>query len=152
MNLHRTKVGDRYVMEAMREHGFNVGGEQSGHLILGDHSTTGDALIAALQFLAALLEDGRPASMATRMFEPVPQLLKNVKCDTAVLSDSAVKNSIAEIENQLGKDGRIVVRASGTEPLVRIMIEGTDQKSITALADQLAATMEAAGSGKKKSA
>ncbi len=136
--LHRTKVGDRYVMEAMKEHGLNIGGEQSGHLILGDHSTTGDALIAGLQILAALMEDGRPASVAMKQFEPVPQVLKNVKYSGASpLTRDDVKAKIAEIEKQLGRDGRIVVRASGTEPLIRIMIEGTDRAGIEAMAGEL---------------
>lgn len=140
LKLHRTKVGDRYVMEAMREHGFNIGGEPSGHIILGDHATTGDALVAALQVLAALLEDGRPASKAARMFEPVPQVLKNVAFKSGKpLERDDVKEAIAAIEKQLGKSGRIVVRLSGTEPLLRIMIEGEDQKLIAGMADELAA-------------
>jgi len=140
LKLHRTKVGDRYVMEAMREHGFNIGGEQSGHLILGDYSTTGDALIAALQVLAALLEDGRPASEATRLFTPVPQLLKNVKFTGPSPMDRAdVQSAIAAVEKKLGTSGRIVVRPSGTEPLLRIMIEGDDHAAITAMADDIAA-------------
>ena len=137
----RTKVGDRYVMEAMRAQGLNLGGEPSGHLILGDYATTGDALVAALQVLAALLEDGRNASEALRVFAPVPQLLKNVKCEAAVLEKPEVKATIAAIEQQLNGNGRIVVRASGTEPLVRIMLEGDDHAAITRMADELAAVM-----------
>lgn len=137
----RTKVGDRYVMEAMRAQGLNLGGEPSGHLILGDYATTGDALVAALQVLAALLEDGRKASEALRVFTPVPQLLKNVKCEAAVLEKPEVKATIAAIEQQLNGNGRIVVRASGTEPLVRIMLEGDDHAAITRMADELAAVM-----------
>ena len=151
IGLHRTKVGDRYVMEAMREKGLNVGGEPSGHLILGDHATTGDALIAALQVLAALLEDGRPASEALRVFTPVPQILKNVKCDTAMIEKADVKSAIADIEKKLNGGGRIVVRASGTEPLVRIMIEGDDQSAITAMADELAVLMLAGKASRKAS-
>ena len=139
LKLHRTKVGDRYVMEAMREHGFNIGGEPSGHIILGDHATTGDALVAALQVLAALLEDGRPASKAAKMFEPVPQILKNVSFKgKSPLERDDVKKEIAAIEKELGKAGRIIVRPSGTEPLLRIMIEGEDQAAITAMANELA--------------
>lgn len=137
--LHRTKVGDRYVMEAMRERGLNVGGEQSGHLILGDYSTTGDALIAALQILAAVMESGKPASVALKLFEPVPQVLKNVRfMNGSPLTRDDVKAQIAAIEKTLGAAGRIVVRPSGTEPLLRIMIEGENQASITQMADELA--------------
>lgn len=139
LKLHRTKVGDRYVMEAMREHGLNIGGEPSGHIILGDYATTGDALVAALQVLAALLEDGRPASQAAKMFEPVPQVLKNVSFKgKSPLEREDVKASIAAIEKKLGSSGRIIVRPSGTEPLLRIMIEGTEKTMITTMADELA--------------
>ena len=139
LTLHRTKVGDRYVMEAMREHGLNVGGEQSGHLILGDYSTTGDALVAALQILAALMESGKPASAALRLFEPVPQVLKNVRfTNGSPLAREDVKAQIAAIEKTLGTHGRIIVRPSGTEPLLRIMIEGEQLDVITKMADDLA--------------
>lgn len=140
IGLHRTKVGDRYVMEAMKAHGLNIGGEQSGHLILGDYSTTGDALVAALQILAALLEDGRPASAALQKFTPVPQLLRNVRfTGTSPLTHAQVQSKITEIEKTLGKNGRIVVRPSGTEPLIRIMIEGENKAQIEAMAEELAA-------------
>lgn len=140
LKLHRTKVGDRYVMEAMRKQGFNIGGEPSGHLILGDHSTTGDALVAALQVLAALLEDGRPASAALRLFTPVPQILKNVKfTGPNPMERAEVADAIAATEKTLGKKGRIVVRPSGTEPLLRIMIEGDDHAAITQMAEDIAA-------------
>ena len=156
IGLHRTKVGDRYVMEAMRKHGLNLGGEQSGHLILGDHATTGDALVAALQVLAALLADGRKASVATKLFTPVPQILKNVKCDVTALNDAAVAAAIAAAEKKLGSTGRVVVRPSGTEPLVRVMIEGANKKQIDGLADGIAAALIAASitpsKSKKKSA
>ncbi len=141
IGLIRTKVGDRYVMEAMRERDLNLGGEPSGHLILGDHATTGDALVAALQVLAALMQDGRKASEALKVFTPVPQVLKNVKCDTGLLKQQPVIDAIAAAEKKLGSDGRLVVRASGTEPLVRIMIEGTDQGAITAMAEALAGVL-----------
>ena len=151
LKLHRTQVGDRYVMEAMREHGLNIGGEPSGHIILGDYATTGDALVAALQILAALLEDGRPASIAARMFEPVPQVLKNVSFKgKSPMERDDVKNAIAAIEKKLGNSGRIVVRPSGTEPLLRIMIEGESQSAITQMADSLAALITTATA--KKSA
>ena len=152
LKLHRTKVGDRYVMEAMKSEGFNIGGEQSGHLILGDYATTGDALIAALQILAALMEDGRPASEALHMFTPVPQILKNVRfTEGSPLAREDVKQHIAEIESQLGRNGRIVVRPSGTEPLLRIMIEGENEADITAMAEALA-TRIAQGSTQKATA
>lgn len=149
MKMHRTQVGDRYVMEAMREHGFNIGGEPSGHIILGDHATTGDALVAALQVLAALLEDGRPASKAMQMFTPVPQVLKNVSFKgKSPMERDDVKKAIAAIEKKLGTNGRIIVRPSGTEPLLRIMIEGEDMKAITQMADNLAALITAAKQAK----
>ncbi len=149
LKLHRTKVGDRYVMEAMREHGFNIGGEPSGHIILGDHATTGDALVAALQVLAALLEDGRPASKAMQMFELVPQVLKNVHFKgKSPLDRDDVKKAVADIEKKLGKAGRIVVRPSGTEPLLRIMIEGESQAVITTMANDLAELISSAKQAK----
>lgn len=139
IKLHRTNVGDRYVMEAMREHGLNIGGEQSGHLILSDYVTTGDALIAALRVLSGLIADGRPASEALRLFTPVPQLLKNVSFTGASpLSRPDIKAAIRDIEATLGDTGRIVVRPSGTEPLLRIMIEGEDEQAIHQMADALA--------------
>ncbi|MBO9545269.1 phosphoglucosamine mutase [Caulobacter sp.] len=127
LTLERTAVGDRYVMQRMREGGFNVGGEQSGHLILSDFSTTGDGLIAALQVLAVMIETGKPMSALGRQFEPVPQLLENVRfAGGKPLEAKAVKDAIADGESQLNGSGRIVVRASGTEPLIRIMAEGDD--------------------------
>jgi phosphoglucosamine mutase len=144
LKLHRTKVGDRYVMEAMRAKGLNIGGEQSGHLILGDYATTGDALIATLQVLAAYLEDGRPMSEAARLFTPVPQLLKNIKfTGKSPLERADVQEAIASAEKKLGKKGRIVVRPSGTEPLLRIMIEGENETLIHQLADAIAAIIVA---------
>ena len=139
ITLHRTKVGDRYVVETMRRLGLNVGGEPSGHLIMGDVSTSGDALIAALQVLACIVESGKPASHGLALFTPVPQILKNITFDGAdPLNRSDVIAQIKRIETMLGNHGRIVVRASGTEPLLRIMIEGEDHTSITAMADALA--------------
>lgn len=127
LTLERTAVGDRYVMQRMREGGFNVGGEQSGHLILSDLSTTGDGLIAALQVLAVMVQTGQPMSALGRQFEPVPQLLENVRfAGGKPLEAKAVKEAIADGEAQLNGAGRIVVRASGTEPLIRIMAEGDD--------------------------
>jgi len=127
LSLERTSVGDRYVMQRMREGGFNVGGEQSGHLILSDLSTTGDGLIAALQVLSVMVQTGKPMSALGRQFDPVPQLLENVRfAGGKPLEAKTVKEAIADGESQLNGAGRIVVRASGTEPLIRIMAEGDD--------------------------
>jgi phosphoglucosamine mutase len=145
MSLERTKVGDRYVMERMREGGFNLGGEQSGHIILSDVSTTGDGLIAALQVLTVLAQSSKPMSALARQFEPAPQVLKNVRAPGKVLETDAVKAAIAEAEASLKGQGRIVVRASGTEPLVRIMVEGDDEKRIQQAVKAIAAVVEAAG-------
>lgn len=151
--LHRTKVGDRYVMEAMRQHGLNLGGEQSGHLIVGDYATTGDALVAALQVLAAVLASGKKASKALQQFTPVPQILRNVKfTGTDPMKRADVISAIAKIEKKLGGTGRIVVRPSGTEPLIRIMIEGTDEANIRQLAEDLAALIDAKPAAQKKRA
>ncbi len=153
IGLIRTAVGDRYVMEAMRERGLNIGGEPSGHLILGDYATTGDALIAALHVLSGLIADGRPASEALKLFTPTPQLLKNVSfTGTSPLAREDVISAIAEIEKKLGSAGRIVVRPSGTEPLLRIMIEGADKTAITQMADNLATLITAGSAAKKASA
>jgi phosphoglucosamine mutase len=125
LTLHRTPVGDRYVSEYMREHGYNVGGEQSGHIILSDFTTTGDGLIAALQVLAVIRRDGRPASEVCRCFEPVPQVLRNFRFKGGVpLENDAVKRAIAEAEVKLNGSGRLVIRPSGTEPVIRVMGEG----------------------------
>ncbi|HYG26865.1 MAG TPA: phosphoglucosamine mutase, partial [Caulobacteraceae bacterium] len=129
IGLERTPVGDRYVMARMREGGFNLGGEQSGHLILSDFSTTGDGLIAALQVLAVMRRTGRPMSALARQFEPVPQKLENVKFakGAAPLKNEKVQAAIADAEARLNGSGRILVRPSGTEPLIRIMAEGDDE-------------------------
>ncbi len=125
--LHRTPVGDRHVVEAMRAGGYNVGGEQSGHLVLMDHATTGDGLIAALQVLAELVTQGQPAHRLLKLFEPLPQLLRNVRfAGGRPLEDDAVKQAIAEAERELNGTGRLVIRPSGTEPLIRVMAEGED--------------------------
>ena len=122
----RTAVGDRHVLEAMRAKGCNVGGEQSGHIILSDHATTGDGLLAALQVLAVLIASGGKASEVLNCFEPWPQLLKNVKADPRVLETDGVRQAIAAAEKALEGRGRLLVRKSGTEPLVRVMAEGLD--------------------------
>ena len=148
IKLHRTAVGDRYVVEAMRKLGSNLGGEQSGHIILGDYSTTGDGLMAALQVLAPLVESGLPASQVCNIFAPVPQLLKNVRfAGGAPLEAAAVKKAISAGERRLGKAGRLVVRKSGTEPLIRIMAEGEDGALVAAIVDDIATAVVAAGGG-----
>jgi phosphoglucosamine mutase len=139
LKLVRTAVGDRYVLERMRADGFNLGGEQSGHIIMSDHATTGDGLMAALQALSAMIKSGRKASEAFRAFEPVPQLLKNVRVGdaTAALAADAVTRAIADAEVRLGKAGRILVRKSGTEPLIRVMAEGDDSDLVRTVVDQI---------------
>jgi len=126
--LHRTKVGDRYVVEHMRAHGFNIGGEQSGHTVLSDFSTTGDGLVAALQVLACIKRSGKPASEVCRKFEPVPQVLKNVRFSGGKpLESEPVKSLIEDARSRLGENGRLVIRPSGTEPLIRVMAEADDR-------------------------
>lgn len=139
LRLVRTQVGDRYVLERMRADGYNLGGEQSGHIIMTDHATTGDGLMAALQALAALIQTGRPASELFRAFEPVPQLLKNVRVSdaTAALDAASVIKAIASAEARLGTGGRILVRKSGTEPLIRVMAEGDDSDLVQSVVDQI---------------
>ncbi len=133
----RTRVGDRYVVEMMRRKGCNVGGEQSGHIILTDFSTTGDGLIAALQVLAALVESGRPASEALHVFEPLPQILRSVPYppDTRPLDDPTVHSAILRAEQALLGVGRILIRTSGTEPLIRVMAEGEDAVVVNTAVD-----------------
>ncbi|CAA9516779.1 MAG: Phosphoglucosamine mutase [uncultured Sphingomonas sp.] len=138
LRLERTKVGDRYVLEAMREKGCNIGGEQSGHIILTDHATTGDGLVAGLQVLAALVDQGRPASELLRQFEPVPQLLKNVRfAGGAPLEAAGVKTCIADAEAELNGKGRLVIRKSGTEPLIRVMAEGDDEAQVHSVVERI---------------
>ncbi len=141
--LARTPVGDRYVVEHMRAHGFNVGGEPSGHIVLSDFTTTGDGLIAALQCLAVLAETGPPVSEAARLFEPFPQSLRNVAYDGASpLEDATIKAAVADGESRLGNAGRILVRMSGTEPVVRVMAEGEDEGLVRRVVDDIAAAIE----------
>jgi phosphoglucosamine mutase len=138
--LHRTAVGDRYVVEKMRADGFNVGGEQSGHMILSDYATTGDGLLAALQVLAVLIEQGRPASEVCRVFTPLPQKLRNVRFSGASpLEAASIRSAIAAAEITLAGTGRLLIRKSGTEPLVRVMAEGEDEVLIGAIVDDLCA-------------
>ncbi len=142
LSLARTAVGDRYVLEHMREHGFNVGGEQSGHIILSDYSTTGDGLIAALQVLAVVQKEGRPVSEICRRFEPLPQILKNVKTSGGhPLKDEGVSAAIEKIRASLGKGGRLVIRPSGTEPVIRVMAEGDDRDLVARVVDDVCAVI-----------
>ena len=139
LTLERTPVGDRYVMERMRQGGFNLGGEQSGHIILSDFSTTGDGLIAALQVLAVMVKTGQPMSALARQFEPAPQLLENVRfAGGKPLETAQVKSAIASAEARLAGTGRLVVRASGTEPLIRIMAEGDDEALVAEVVHDIA--------------
>ena len=136
IDMVRTQVGDRYVLEHMRESGSNIGGEQSGHIILAAHSTTGDGLVAALQVLAALVDSGKPASEVLAQFEPVPQLLKNVRFNGgAPLEQQSVKQRIADAEAELDGRGRLLIRKSGTEPLIRVMAEGDDLDLVSRIVD-----------------
>jgi len=145
LKLTRTKVGDRYVLEQMRRSGCNVGGEQSGHIILTDHSTTGDGLVAGLQVLAALIEEKKPASQVLRQFEPVPQLLKNVRFNGGTpLNSVEVQERIAAAEEQLKGRGRLLVRPSGTEPLIRVMAEGDDSALVEKLVDDICEAVRSA--------
>jgi phosphoglucosamine mutase len=138
LELARTAVGDRYVLEKMREGGYNVGGEQSGHMILTDHGTTGDGTVAALQVLAALVASGKPASEMLHLFDPVPQLLKNVRfAGGKPLEAESVKTAIAAAEAQLAGRGRLVIRPSGTEPVIRVMAEGDDAREVTQVVDSI---------------
>ena len=145
LKLERTQVGDRYVMERMRSGGFNLGGEPSGHVILSDVSTTGDGLIAALQVLAVMVQSGKPMSSLARQFEPAPQILENVRFKGgAPLENAAVKAAIADAQARLNGSGRVLVRASGTEPLIRIMAEGDDEKLINQLVSDIASKVREA--------
>ncbi|MGL4311815.1 MAG: phosphoglucosamine mutase [Paracoccaceae bacterium] len=146
LRLERTAVGDRYVVERMREGGFNLGGEQSGHIVMTDYATTGDGLIAGLQFLAAMAETGQPASALVRQFETVPQMLKNVRYQTGQepLAAGPVKAAIAEAEARLTGNGRLLIRKSGTEPLIRVMAESEDAAILATSVDSIVAAVEAA--------
>ena len=145
IHLHRTAVGDRYVVEAMREKGLNLGGEQSGHIVMTDYATTGDGLVAGLQFLAEMVRTGKPASALARNFDKVPQLLKNVRYGEGAtpLEAASVKQAIAEGEARLNGSGRLLIRKSGTEPLIRVMAEAEDEGLMTDVVDQIVGAVEA---------
>src|SRR5712671_4219465 len=148
IGMHRTAVGDRYVVEKMRSLGCNLGGEQSGHIILSDYATTGDGLIAALQVLAAIVQTGKHASEVCRVFEPVPQLLRNVRFGHGrPLETARVKRAIAAAEARLGKEGRLVIRNSGTEPVIRVMAQGEDESLLTGIVDDICATILSVAQG-----
>jgi phosphoglucosamine mutase len=138
IELHRTKVGDRHVVEKMRALGCNLGGEQSGHIILSDYATTGDGLIAALQVLASIVETGRRASEVCRLFTPVPQRLRSVRfAEGDPLASIRVKRAIDDGKDRLGAAGRLVIRKSGTEPMIRVMAEGEDEELVAAIVDEI---------------
>lgn len=143
--MQRAAVGDRYVVEMMRKDGYNLGGEQSGHIVLSDHSTTGDGLLAALQILAIVKEQGRPASEVLNLFTPFPQILKNVRfAQGKPLENAKVKDALAQAEKTLSSDGRVLVRASGTEPVIRVMAEGKNAKMVEDVVGDLCAVIEKA--------
>lgn len=147
--LIRTPVGDRYVVEKMRESGHNLGGEQSGHIVLSDYGTTGDGLVAALQVLAILKDQSAPASEVLRLFEPCPQLLHNVKFETGKkpLDDETVASAIRDGQARLARSGRVLVRPSGTEPLIRVMAEGSDEPLVRAVVEDICTAIEKAACG-----
>jgi len=143
--LVRTPVGDRYVVERMRADGYNVGGEQSGHIVLGDYATTGDGLVAALQVLACVQESGRPVSEVAKLFEPAPQVLRNVRYSGAApLEAASVVAAIEDGKARLEGSGRVLIRKSGTEPLIRVMAEGDDEALVTSVVADIVAAIEAA--------
>ncbi|MDX5595411.1 phosphoglucosamine mutase [Pseudovibrio sp. SPO723] len=145
LQLARTKVGDRYVVEHMRAHGYNLGGEQSGHIVMSDFATTGDGLVAALQLLACVKKTDRPVSEVCRRFEPVPQLLKNVRYNGGKpLENDDVKAAIKNGEDRLAGAGRLVIRASGTEPLIRVMGEADDAVLLGDVVDTIVGAVETA--------
>lgn len=145
LSLARTPVGDRYVVEYMRKHGFNVGGEQSGHIVMSDYATTGDGLVSALQILAVVQATGQPVSEVCQRFEPVPQLLTNVRYkDGKPLEDDSVQKAIDAGRSLLGNSGRLVIRPSGTEPVIRVMAEGDDEKLVSLVVGDIAEAVRAA--------
>ncbi len=145
LGLVRVQVGDRYVVEHMRKHGYNIGGEQSGHIVFGDFGTTGDGLIAALQVLSEIVRTGKPTSEVVRCFDPMPQLLRNVRfANSMPLENSDVLRAIQEGESTLGKNGRLLIRKSGTEPVIRIMAEGKDEAVVDRVVGNIVTAIERA--------
>ncbi|VTZ27475.1 Phosphoglucosamine mutase (fragment) [Methylocella tundrae] len=138
LSLARTAVGDRYVLEHMRQHGYNLGGEQSGHIILADYCTTGDGLVAALQLLAVVKRQSKPVSQVCHRFEPSPQVLKSVRVSAGKpLEDANVARAIESGRQKLGSSGRLVIRASGTEPVIRVMGEGDNLDLVERIVDEV---------------
>jgi phosphoglucosamine mutase len=146
LRLERTQVGDRHVVEAMRRGGWNLGGEQSGHIVMTDYATTGDGLLAGLQFLAAMVRTGKRASELVRMFDRVPQRLRNVRYapGSDPLDQPGVRAAIAEAEGTLAGKGRLLIRKSGTEPLIRVMAECEDEQLLADVVDGLVAEVQSA--------
>jgi len=145
LSLVRTPVGDRYVVDQMRKHGYNVGGEQSGHIVLSDFVTTGDGLVTALQILAVVVSTGKTVSQVTNRFEALPQILKNVRyANGSPLEDSRVVRAIDAGKAKLGEGGRLVIRPSGTEPVIRVMAEGDDERLVSTVVGDIVAAVRAA--------
>ncbi|HKZ96392.1 MAG TPA: phosphoglucosamine mutase [Hyphomicrobiaceae bacterium] len=145
LSLARTPVGDRYVVDHMRKHGYNVGGEQSGHIVLSDFTTTGDGLVSALQLLACVVASGKPVSEVCERFIPLPQILKNVRyTDGKPLEDTRVRKAIEGAKAKLGESGRLVIRPSGTEPVIRVMAEGDDAQLVSRLVGDIVEAVKAA--------
>ncbi|MBM3553714.1 MAG: phosphoglucosamine mutase [Alphaproteobacteria bacterium] len=142
LTLERTAVGDRYVIERMREAGYNVGGEQSGHVILSDYCTTGDGLVTAMQALAVVKREDRPVSEVCHRFEPLPQVLQNVRAQRSELERAAVASAIDDARSRLGGSGRLIVRPSGTEPVIRVMGEGDDRELVESLVAQVCSALK----------
>ncbi len=145
LSLVRTPVGDRYVVEHMRRHGYNVGGEQSGHIVLSDFTTTGDGLVSSLQVLACAVATGKPVSEVCARFTPLPQVLKNVRyANGRPLDDTRVRRAIEGAKERLGDGGRLVIRPSGTEPVIRVMAEGDDEGLVNSVVGEIVEAVEAA--------
>ena len=145
LSLARTSVGDRYVVEHMRKHGYNVGGEQSGHMVLSDFTTTGDGLVTALQVLATVVSTAKPVSEVCKRFDPLPQILQNVRySDGKPLEDTRVREAIEGGKARLGKMGRVVIRPSGTEPVIRVMAEGDDERLVNTVVGDIVAAVRLA--------
>jgi phosphoglucosamine mutase len=144
LSLARTSVGDRYVVEHMRKHGYNVGGEQSGHIVLSDYATTGDGLLSALQLLSVVVSTDKPVSDVCNRFEPLPQILQNVRfAEGQPLEDEDVRKAIREGEARLGELGRLVIRPSGTEPVIRVMAEGDDERLVSTVVGDIVTALRA---------
>ena len=145
LDLVRTSVGDRHVVEEMRKSGYNLGGEQSGHIVMTDYTTTGDGLVTALHVISVVVSSGKPVSEVCKCFDPVPQVLKNVLTNGAhPLENERVNTVIAEQEARLGNSGRILIRPAGTEPVIRVMAEGDDETLVRSVVDEIVAAIEAA--------